>query len=83
MPSFCNYLNCHNLASSTYQGYCNEYHMKRAKEIEPLMKIIEEVPGVRSLGEARKYQASLLTSQAPKAPSDPVTNKKRISDKDH
>ena len=80
MPYLCDYLSCHNLA--TYHGYCSEAHMKRAKEVEPLMKIIKEVPGVRSIGEARKYQASLLTSQAPSAPSDPVTSKKRISEKD-
>jgi hypothetical protein len=34
MPSLCNYGMCHNLGSSTYQGYCNEYHMKRAKLLE-------------------------------------------------
>lgn len=63
MPSFCNYMNCHNLASTTYQGYCNEYHMKRAKEIEPLLKIIQEVPDVKTLGEARKYLISTLQLQ--------------------
>jgi uncharacterized protein (DUF1499 family) len=63
MPSFCNYMNCHNLASSTYHGYCDEYHMKRAKEIEPLMRVIEEVPGVKSIGEARKYLISTLRLQ--------------------
>ncbi len=30
MPSLCNYKMCHNLASSSYQGYCNEVHYKRA-----------------------------------------------------
>jgi hypothetical protein len=34
MPSFCLYGMCHNLGSSTYQGYCNESHMKRAWEKE-------------------------------------------------
>ena len=29
MPSFCEYRNCHNLASSTYIGYCNQEHMDR------------------------------------------------------
>ncbi len=56
MPSFCAYLNCHNLASSTYLGYCNEYHMKRAKEIEPLLKLMEQHPEIGSLAEARKFQ---------------------------
>jgi 5-bromo-4-chloroindolyl phosphate hydrolysis protein len=31
MPSFCEYKNCHNLASSTWNGYCNEYHFLRAQ----------------------------------------------------
>ena len=25
---------CHNLGSSTYQGYCNEYHLKKAMELD-------------------------------------------------
>ena len=53
MPSFCAYLNCHNLASSSYQGYCNEYHMKRAEEIKPLQKLMEDNPEIKSLAEAR------------------------------
>ena len=56
MPYLCDYLSCHNLA--TYHGYCNEAHMKRAKEVEPLMKIIKEVPGVRTIPEAREYLTS-------------------------
>ena len=59
MPSFCTYLNCHNLGSSSYLGYCNEYHMKRAKEIEPLMKIMEENKEIKSLAEARKFLTSV------------------------
>lgn len=35
MPSFCDYKNCHNLASSTYQGYCNAEHLNRALQMEP------------------------------------------------
>ena len=31
MPSLCLYGMCHNLGSSSYQGYCNENHMKRAQ----------------------------------------------------
>ena len=34
MPSFCLYGMCHNLGSSSYQGYCNEYHMNRAWDRE-------------------------------------------------
>ena len=34
MPSFCNYRNCHNLASSTWSGYCNQNHYDRAMLLE-------------------------------------------------
>ena len=34
MPSFCLYGMCHNLGSSSYQGYCNQNHMKRAWDLE-------------------------------------------------
>ena len=46
MPSLCNYGMCHNLGSSTYLGYCNEYHMKRAqiREVkEQLAKLEKDV----------------------------------------
>lgn len=62
MPEFCQYLNCHNLASSTFGGFCNEYHLKRSIEIAPLLKIIEEQPGISSLGEARKFLIASQTS---------------------
>lgn len=44
MPSFCNYRNCHNLASSTYAGYCNQYHYDRAQilELKERIKAIEK-----------------------------------------
>lgn len=34
MPSACAYRMCHNLASSTWGGYCNEAHYKRGMEDE-------------------------------------------------
>lgn len=44
MPSLCDYKNCHNLASSTYNGYCNEDHYKRARQMEsqPVEKTFAE-----------------------------------------
>ena len=42
MPSFCAYKNCHNLASFTWNGYCNEYHFIRG-EIEELKERIEQL----------------------------------------
>ena len=35
MPSFCEYRNCHNLASSTYFGYCTQQHLDRGMKDEP------------------------------------------------
>lgn len=74
MPSFCNYRNCHNLASSTYLGYCNEYHMKRAKEIEPLEKILEEHPEVKSLAEAKVFLQTKREESKPHKKSQSETN---------
>jgi len=44
MPSFCEYRNCHNLASSTYMGYCNQYHYERAQilALKEKLKVKEE-----------------------------------------
>lgn len=84
MPEFCNYGNCHNLGSSTYQGYCNEDHQKRGPERELLMKIIEKVPEIGTIREARQYlQKKLEERKAPKTPSPPTTATNSISEKDH
>lgn len=44
MPSFCDYRNCHNLASSTWSGYCNQNHYERAQleEAKERVKQLEE-----------------------------------------
>jgi hypothetical protein len=34
MPSLCKYKMCNNLASSSYQGYCNKDHEKRGLILE-------------------------------------------------
>ena len=52
MPSFCEYRNCHNLASSTWMGYCNEYHFQRAQ-------LQEAKERVKQLEEAMKKQQEL------------------------
>jgi hypothetical protein len=56
MPELCNYLNCHNLASSNYQGYCNEEHMKRGPETEFLLMIIYSHKEISTLKEARIHK---------------------------
>ena len=40
MPSFCSYGMCQNLASSSWGGYCNQYHYERGLTIEK--KILED-----------------------------------------
>jgi hypothetical protein len=62
MPGFCQYLNCHNLASSSYQGYCNQSHFERANEVEVLFKIMEQHKHIKTLGEARKFLNSTRSS---------------------
>ena len=54
MPSFCKYGNCHNLGSSTYQGYCNAEHLKRGPEREMLQKVMEN-KGFGTIREAREF----------------------------
>jgi hypothetical protein len=43
MPTFCEYGNCQNLASSAFNGYCNKYHWLRAqiKEKKDEMRKLE------------------------------------------
>lgn len=55
MVEFCRYASCHNLGSSTYQGYCNQDHQNRGPEKELLMKIVEKNPSVSTLKEARQF----------------------------
>jgi hypothetical protein len=55
MSELCRSLNCHNLGSSNYQGYCNEDHQKRGPETDFLLKIISSHPGISTLKEARKH----------------------------
>lgn len=64
MPQLCEYLNCHNLGSSTYQGYCNQNHLERSKELEPLFKIIKENKEISTLGQARLFLTSSQKSKA-------------------
>ena len=44
MPSFCEYKMCHNLASSTWSGYCNQDHYERAQlqEAQEHIKLLKE-----------------------------------------
>ncbi len=42
MPSsLCAYKMCHNLASSTWSGYCNQAHYDRAMLLEAKERVIE------------------------------------------
>lgn len=81
MPEFCSYANCHNLGSSTYQGYCNADHQKRGPEHELLMKVIGKHPGIGTIKAAREFlQKKKEESQAPKIPSPLTTATKSKPD---
>jgi hypothetical protein len=58
MPELCNYGMCHNLASSNYQGYCNEDHRKRAAERNILMTILHTHKEISTVREARGHFTS-------------------------
>jgi len=60
MVEFCRFQNCHNLGSSTFQGYCNQYHQEKGAEYELLMKIVEKNPNVSTLKEARQFLQDYL-----------------------
>jgi hypothetical protein len=64
MPSFCNYMNCHNLASSSYQGYCNQNHFERATERKVLLHVLKENPQLSTMKEAKEYILSTITSSS-------------------
>lgn len=66
MPSFCEYGMCHNLGSSSYLGYCNEYHMNKAFEKEKLMKILESNPHLSTLKDARAFLIEASSRTLPK-----------------
>ena len=57
MSEFCKYLNCHNLGSILYDGYCNQEHMQKGPEVNILMKIIETHKGISTLKQAREHKA--------------------------
>ena len=62
MPKFCQYMNCQNLGSSSYSGYCNEDHMKRGPEMNVLREIIYTHKGIATIKEARDQLACRPTS---------------------
>jgi len=82
MPSFCGYRNCHNLASSTYSGYCNQYHYDRARilELKEQIKSIEkreEIPSTSCVKDSalksapsQKSLISQMTEESPKKSQD-------------
>ena len=57
MPQFCKYRNCHNLASSTFQGYCNKEHFEKGLEDDILFQVLEKNPNLSTIRDARLYLA--------------------------
>lgn len=71
MPSFCLYGMCHNLGSSSYQGYCDDYHMKRAWEREQ-----KEKRQFSTTASSHTHSKDSLSVSLPsKAPSSEPQNK--------
>lgn len=56
MPEFCQYLNCHNLASMSFGGYCNEDHMRRGPEMNFLREIVHSHNEIKTIKEARDHK---------------------------
>lgn len=55
MPALCEYLNCHNLGSELYNGYCNQEHMRKGPETKLLMEILRTHREISTLKEARTH----------------------------
>jgi len=53
MPSFCEYRNCHNLASSTFMGFCTENHMTRGMADDPNWYQTSSMKGLFEIFELR------------------------------
>lgn len=55
MPSLCEYRMCHNLASSSYQGYCNEDHLKKGNQHKYFLKILKENPHLSTTRDVKNF----------------------------
>ena len=84
MPSFCLYGMCHNLGSSTYQGYCNEYHMKRAWEREMKEKLAKLQESLSTIQTAKKDVIPLTSSSQKRSDAEedviPLTSSSRCEE---
>jgi hypothetical protein len=73
MPSFCLYGMCHNLGSSTYQGYCNEYHLNRAR-VRELREQLEVLSSISTVSQSQSKDSELQIPLT-KAPSSELRSK--------
>ncbi len=71
MPSFCLYGMCHNLGSSTYRGYCNEYHMKRAWEKEAKEKLAKIQESLSTIQKDMKEGSTTSSSRCEECTKPP------------
>lgn len=73
MSSLCLYGNCHNLGSSSYQGYCNKDHFERSFEYDILMDIIKKNKDIATLKQAREFLNASSSQTRPKDSNPPPT----------
>ncbi len=60
MPSLCEFSMCHNLGSSSYQGYCSQSHYEKGIEHERLFEIIKTHSTISTIKDARAHLALTL-----------------------
>lgn len=70
MPSFCNYRMCHNLASSSYLGYCNQQHMERGLDLERKEAILAQKERKAVQPPPKEEQSSTPESKPPSKPQN-------------
>jgi hypothetical protein len=63
MPEFCQYLNCHNLASMSFGGFCNEDHMRRGPEMNFLREIVFSHKDIKTIKEARDHKLTSFSGK--------------------
>jgi hypothetical protein len=65
MPELCKYRNCHNLASSTYSGYCNQMHYERGKLDELKEEYEKQLAKIKEMEQKLQVKTHLTSCEKP------------------